>query len=340
MAAGNAAITVAGLPTAGVPLVNSSTYASGRACNVPVTGSGGIAAANGVALDMGLDNANFATSGNHVTLTGASAGNSWRYRPGQWIGLLNSPANNVLMTQVQTITGLSTLTVSPAPSAATTGQIALTNRFNPNAYGASGPPSSLSSQASAGAARIHIPEVGTTRGVGVTAAASTINMPVLIQGIGAFGAQVSEIITTVAGSTVWGKKTYDIFISATPQATDATAGHNLTVVTSDFFGFPMSVLSPDSIVAMAFGGTALVAANFTIIPADMTYPSTLTTGDPRGGIQMSANGPAVALGLAAPGTPLTLNGTTALTVDQRLNPLQVALATTINPGSLTGVPEM
>jgi hypothetical protein len=56
----------------------------------------------------------------------------------------------------------------------------------------------------------------------------------------------------------------------------------------------------------------------------MTYPMTATTGDPRGGIQTTANGPAVALGLGVPGTPLPFTGT-VLAVDQRLNPLQVAI---------------
>ena len=64
------------------------------------------------------------------------------------------------------------LTVSPAPSANATGQIALTNRFNPNLYGASGPPSSISSMTSAGTARILIPEVGNTRGIGIIGSAS------------------------------------------------------------------------------------------------------------------------------------------------------------------------
>jgi len=342
-AAGAAALTVAGLPTNGVPLVNITTYAGGRAPGTPVI-SGGVAAL-GVALDMGLDPVTTTTAAtNNVTL--ATIANAWRYRVGQWIGILNGAVGGAtLMTQITAITvATGVMTVVPPPGAGVaTGvngpQITLSNRYNYNQYGASGPPSSVSSTAAAGAARISIPELGTTRGVGVTAAAATTNGQVLIQGIGQFGMPVSELITTVAGSTVWGKKTYDVFVSATPQFSDATAGHNLTVVTSDFFGFPMSVMSVDSIVAMTFAGTAMVAANFTVIPADTTYPATQTTGDPRGGIQMTANGPAVALGLAAPVTPLTLNGTTGiLVVDQRLNPLQVALATTINPGPLTGVP--
>jgi hypothetical protein len=330
-AAGAAALTTAGNATAGTPLVNVTTYAAGRA-PVPVTAFG--LPVTGIALDMALDVASFATSGT-VTLTGTSVGNAWRYRIGQWICLLNCPTNSAQMVQVTAVPTVSTLTVSPVPLAATSGQITLTNRFNPNVYGASGAPSSVSSLAPAGTARILIPELGTSRGVGVTGSASSTGGSVLIQGIGPFGGLTSEIIAAPAGATTaWGKKTYDIFISATPQFTDA---HNYTVVTSDFIGFPMSVMDVNSIVTATFAGVALTYASgsntATIIPADTTYPATTTTGDPRGGIQLTANGPG-----AAPFTVQTLNGTNLLVVDQRLNPLQVALASAINPGPLLGVP--
>ena len=329
LSAGNAAISVAGNAVAGQPLPNLTTYALGRAVGTPVIGLGG-AATTGIGLDIGLDTATFATNGT-LTFTGTSVGNTWRYRVGQWIALLNGGVGGVtLMTQIQTIPGVSSMTVSPPPAAAVTGQIALTNRYNYNAYGASGPPSSISSMASAGAARLMIPEVGNTRGIGITGVASSVATIFDVVGIGGFGTLQTETLTTPGGAgTVWSKKTYDIFISATPRTADA---HAYTVVTSDFIGFPISVMSVDSIVAMALGGTALLPANFTLIPADVTNPASSTTGDPRGGIQTTANGPG-----ATPGTPLPFTGT-VLTVDQRLNPLQVAISTTVNPGPLLGVP--
>ena len=326
-----AALTTAANPVAGTPLPNTTTYAPGKAPGTPVV-IGGVAT-TGVALDMGLDTAVF-TTGATANVTLSTIGNAWRYKVGQWVGLLNGGVGGAtLMSQITAIvpaTGV--LTLVPAPLAAVTGQIALSNRFNPNQYGASGPPSSLSSMAAAGSARILIPEVGDSRGVGVTCVVGGTIGQVLIQGLDGMGMPQSELITTVAtATTVWGKKTYDIFISATPQYTDA--GHTLQVVMSDLIGLPISVMSADSIVAVTFGGTAQVAGTgFTIVPADITYPATQLTGAPRGGIQVTANGPA-----AAPGTPLTLNGTTVLQVDQRLNPLAVALATTVNPGPLLGV---
>ena len=331
LTAGAAALTVAGFPTSGVPLVNLSTYNVGRAIGTPVT-IGGVPLL-GIALDMGLDTAVF-TTGATNNLTLSVIGNAWRYRVGQWVGLLNGGAGGVtLMSQITAIVSATgVMTMVPAPAAAVTGQIALSNRYNQNLYGASGPPSSLSSEAPAGTARISIPEVANTRGVGITCVVGGAIGNVLIQGIDGYGALTSELITTVAtATTVWGKKTYDIFLSATPQFTDAS--HNLTVVTSDFIGFPLSVMSADSLVAVTFGGAAQVAGTgYTLIPADTTNPATQLTGDPRGGIQVTGNGPA-----AAPGTPLTLNGTTVLQIDQRLNPLQVARADVINVGPLLGV---
>jgi hypothetical protein len=321
-------LTVAAFAIAGVPQPNIVAYALGRAPGTPAVISG-IAYLNGVGLDMGLDAAVFATTG---IATLAVPANAWRYRAGQWIGLLNGgPGGATQMSQITAINALTgVLTLSPAPAVNSTGQIALTNRFNPNAYGASGPPSSLAKLASSGSARILIPEIGSARGVGVTGIVGSSGGSVLIQGIDVFGSPQSEMIVRPAGiGTTWGRKTYSIFVSATPQFSDNT---NYSVVTSDLIGLPLSVLSADSLVDVAFGGTPAVAGDFTIVPADLTNPATTTTGDPRGAIQVSANGPA-----AAPATPLVLDGATVLTVDQRLNPLQVALATATNPGALLGV---
>jgi hypothetical protein len=332
LSAGNAALTVAGGATAGTPLVNISTYNIARA-PVPAITSGisGI----GIALDIQIDTATFAANSPTVTL--GTAANTWRYRVGQWIALLGGGGASVALYSQITAIGSGTLTVSPAPTtaqAANAGGIALTNFYNPALYG--GAATNVSSEIAAGAARISVPEAAATRGVGVTGVASGTGGQVLIAGLDGFGTFQSELITQLGGAgTAWGKKTYDVFLSATPQFTDA--GHNYTVVTSDLIGLPMSVISPNSFASMLFGAAgsqaAMVAANYTLVPADQTNPATTTTGDPRGGIQMTANGPAT-----APGTPLTLNGTNILTLQQILDPLQVALSSGINPGPLLGVP--
>jgi hypothetical protein len=320
ISAGNAALTTAANAVAGTPLPLLTTYALGRA-PAPVTNAG--VPVTGIAMDAGLDTAAFTTGATNNCTLGTIA-NAWRYRVGQWVCLLNGGlSGQALMSQITAITlATGVLTLSPAPLAAVTGQLALTNRFNPNQYGNSGAPSSIASSASAGAARIMIPEVANSRGIGITGVAGGVATVFDIVGTDCTGGITGETLTGPVGATsVWSKKTYDIIISVTPRTSDA---HNYTVVTSDFIGFPLPVLSTDAIVAMTLGGTAIVAANFTVIPADLTTPASATTGDPRGGIQTTANGPAVALGYAVPGTPLAFTGT-VLAVDQRSNPLQVVL---------------
>ena len=311
------ALTTAANAVAGTPLPNITTYVGGRAVapGTPMT-LGGVAM-TGVALDAGLDNVTFGAAARRHPRSGR-----------QYLALSGRPMGRRVERSCERRdfdvadcrdrswhAHIEPCCPCEATSAANGPQIALTNRYNPNAYGASGPPSSIASMAPAGSSRILIPELGNGRGVGITGVAGGTGGPVLILGTDLFGTPQSEIIAATAGATtVWSKKTYDIFVSATPQFSDA---HNYTVATSDFIGLPISVLSADSIVAMSYGSAATVPANFTIIPADLTNPATQTTGDPRGGIQLSASGPG-----ATPGTPLTLVAGNVLTVDQRLNPLR------------------
>ena len=333
-----ATLTAATAPVANTPILPLATYAAGRA-PVPQIVSG--VSVNGLAVDMGIDSATFATAGT-VTLNVAPTviGNIWRYNnPGMWIALLNGGASgSCLFTQVKSVnltTGV--ITVSPVPAVNGTGQIALTNRFNVNAYGA-GAPTGVSSEISAGAARISVPECGNTRGVGIVSVGVGLVTNYLIQGLNGWGVPQSEIIQIPsAAGTTWSKKTYDIFLSCTPLSAD-TGRTTVQVCVSDFIGLPMSLLSTSGLASIAYAGTPLViTTQYTIIPADTTFPATTTTGDPCGGFQLTANGPAVALGYAAPTTPITIVATSFLTVQQQLDPLAVALATTTNPGPLLGV---
>ena len=327
------ALTTAGNATSGTALVNIATYAAGLA-PVPIF-VGGVAG-TGLLLGQGLDTAVFAATPAPGIATLSTIANAWRYKVNEWLLLLNGGASGAAIfaqiTAVNYTTGVISLSVTPT---AGTGQLALTNAWNVNKYG-SPPPTAPSLLAAAGWPKILIPEVACARGVGILGATSGVGGNVLISGADIFGAAQSEIIVATAGATtVWGKKTYSVFYSATPQFTDA---HNYTVVLSDFFGFPMSVMDAGSIVAGTFAGTALIftggSNTGTVVQADITNPATTTTKDPRGGIQLTANGPATVPG----GSLVTLNGTNVLTIDQRLNPLQVALATAINLGPLLGVP--
>lgn len=333
-----ATVTAAVAPVANTPIPPLATYAVGRAPAPQMFGGVSVA---GLAIDMGTDSATFATAGT-VTLNVAPTviSNAWRYaRPGMWLALLNGGLSGAcLFTQVQSVnltTGV--ITVSPAPLVNGTGQIALTNRFNPNLYGA-GAPTGLSSEASAGTARISIPECGNTRGLGIVSVGAGTLTNYLIQGISGWGVPQSEIIAVpAAAGTTWGKKTYDVFLSCTPLSAD-TGRTTVQVVVSDFIGLPLSVLSSNSIASILYGAAGAQAAltigtQYTVIPADLTNPATQLTGDVAGGVQLTANGPA-----AAPTTPITIVNTSFLTIQQQLDPFAVALASAINPGPLLGVP--
>lgn len=341
-----ATVTAATAPVANTPILPLTTYAAGRApCPQMVSG----VSVSAMGIDMGIETVTYATAGTITMAAPSIAGNVWRYnKPGLWLALLNGGAAGACMfTQVTSVnpsTGV--INVSPAPAVSGSGQIALTNRYNPNLY-AAGPPTGLSSEAPAGSARISIPEVANTRGLGIVAVGAGTATSYLLRGIDGYGSPQSEIVAVgSAAGTYWGKKTYDIFISCTPLSADA-GRTTVQVVVSDFIGLPLSVMSNNSIQSVLYGApgaqtaqipTPYATSNYTVIPADTTSPATQSTGDPRGGIQVSANGPAVALGLTAPATGMVLVGTSLLTIQQILDPLAVALSSAVNPGPLLGVP--
>ncbi len=175
--------------------------------------------------------------------------------------------------------------------------------------------------------RFLIPEAATARGVGVTGVAGGTGGPVLIQGLDIFGQAQSETITATAGATTtYGKKTYKVFISATPQFNDA---HAYTVVTSDLIGLPLSVLpAPNPLPALLAAGVAYVGS--VLQYADITNPATLTTGDPRGGIQLSNKGPVAGATGAGP------DGATLFSVTQTISALAAVAGSMFNPGPLFG----
>ena len=332
LTAGAGTLTVAANAVANTPFTNLTTYAAGRA-PVPIYTSAGVLT-QGIGLDLGIDTATFQTAG---TITLSVPANAWRYnKPGLWLAMLNGGIGGAcLFTQVQSVnTSTGVITVLPAPTCTNgaTGQICFTNRYNPNLYG-SGPPTSIGGEVPAGSARISIPECGNGRGVGILGSTGgPANIPILIQGTDCYAAYTSEIINTTAGaSTAWGKKTYDTFISATPLQNGGA--FNFTVVTSDLIGLPISVLSANGLYQVLFAGAAAGAANYTIVPADLTNPATQSTGDPRGGIQLTANGPG-----AAP--TITWAPPALLTVWQVFDPLAVMLSSGINGGPLLGVPSV
>lgn len=118
--------------------------------------------------------------------------------------------------------------------------------------------------------------VSLARAVSVTAAAGATGGAVVVSGYDIYGAPMSESITSVAASTVNGKKAFKFVTSATPAFTDA--GHNYSVGTADIFG--LHIRADYAAYTKIFWDGALNSGTFTA--ADTTSPATTTTGDVRG----------------------------------------------------------
>jgi hypothetical protein len=176
--------------------------------------------------------------------------------------------------------------------------------------------------------RFLIPECATARGVGITGVAGGTGGPVLVRGLDVFNQLQTEIVQAAAGAaTTYGKKTYKVFIDATPQFND---NHAYTVVTSDLIGLPISVLPNAPAPVITFAGAAYTTGVFQY--ADLTNPATTTTGDPRGAYQMSTKGPNAGATGAGP------TGAGVLSITQTISALAAISASVLNPGPLFGVP--
>lgn len=324
-AAGGATLATAAAAAVGVPLTNRTTFAAGIAPGAQAIVNGQ-SVTNAIGLDIVLDKGGVTAPGNVVTL--ATIANIWRYSKGNWIALAGAgPAASTLFAQILAInSALGQLTLSQNVSTTqAAAEIGLTNRYSLYDYG-NPAPTGLSAFASGGMGRFLIPECATARGVGVTGVAAGVGGPVQIQGLDIFGQYTSETITATAGATtVWGKKTYKVFLAAVPQFNDS---HAYTVVTSDLIGLPISVL-PGANPVVLFAGAPYTGAVLQV--ADPTNPATQTSGDPRGGIQLSAKGPGA-------GTGTGPDGASVLSITQTITALAAVMGNMLNPAPLFGVP--
>jgi hypothetical protein len=177
-----------------------------------------------------------------------------------------------------------------------------------------------------GAGRFLLPDCGCARGVGVTGVAGGAAGAMLIQGLDLYMRPQSEIISVAAGAgTTYGRKTYKVLLSATPQFSSA---NNYSVVTSDLIGLPIALLPNEPALVITVAGAARTGDFLQY--ADLTNPATTSTGDPRGAVQLSAAGPNA-------GTGATPDGVSRFVIVMTLNPAQVLGANALNPGTLFGV---
>jgi hypothetical protein len=304
-AAGGAVIANAIAASIGIPLANTPNFGPGIAPGTQAMSKGG-PVSNAVALDIAIDKG--AMSANNPLLNLTNPANSWRYSKGMWIAVAGvGPAGATMFAQV--------MNINP-----TIGQLTLSQ--NP-------PPSGVSAFASSGMGRFLIPECAVARGVGVTGVAGGTGGPMQIQGLDLFNQPQSETIQVGAGViTTYGKKTYKVFISATPQFND---NHAYSIVTSDLIGMPISVLPPPTPQPLINAAGAPYTGGVMQF-ADFTNPATQSSGDPRGAIQLSAKGPNAGAAGIGP------DGATVFSVTQAISALAACTGNMLNPGPLFGVP--
>jgi hypothetical protein len=324
LVAGLTPLTVTSTASSGVPLTKVTTYAAGIGIGAAApAGAPGTPSTIGIALDPGY--ASCATTAGNAAVA-VAANDAWRFAPGQFVSIAGAgPGGTMWFTKITSASGTS-ISVSPAPvtsqAAASIGPVA----GDPNTLGWQN--NAYSSLMNGGAGRFLLPDCAATRGVGITGVTGGVGGAILIQGLDNLMRPQSEVINVAAGAgTAWGRKTYKMFLNAIPQFTDS---HNYTVVTSDLIGMAVSVVpnQPPPIITEA--GAAYVGAVFQY--ADPTNPGTINTADPRGAVQLSANGP------VAGGTGTGPDGSSRFTIVQMLNPAQVLASSVFNPAPLFGVP--
>jgi hypothetical protein len=323
------ALTVAAPAQSGVPLPLATVYAPGIAPGTP-----GPTGARGVGIETGYSMG--ATVSNSGTVTLALANDTWRFAVGQFVSVAGAGAGgSMLFAKVTAINPVGTITISP-PAVVTQAAAAIgCYGGDPSSYAFTqhgNLPSFYSPFMNGGAGRFLAPDSSCARGVGVVSLGGSPAGNVLIQGLDIYMRPQSEIIATPAGAaTTYGRKTYKIFLAAIPQY---TAGQNVTVITSDLIGMPVCLLPNQPIPTITLAGVGYAPDALTQY-ADLTYPATTSTMDPRGALQVSAAGPVTG------GTPGTGgDGTSRFVIQQTLTVMQVlsASASQSNAETLFGVP--
>lgn len=321
LAVGGAALTAAANAVTGTPIANATTIIAGVVPNTPVYGQNGVLT-TGVGIDPGFATVTTVSGSPNVTV---AAADSWRFIPGQWYCFLGAGGANLpLFARCVSIAGTA-LVISANASASSAlvqvGHVA----GNPNQYGWQ--PLAYSDSLPAGSGRFINPDCSASRGLAILSVTSSTGGVIIVAGLDQFLQYQTEAITVPAGAaTTYGRKTFKVFLSATPQFSDA---HAYQVLTGDLIGFPLAFVQDAFFPSAFLAGTAYTTSVYEF--ADLTNPATSTTGDPRGGMQLSAKGP------VGGGSGSGPTGSARVTILQQLNPAQVFLASATNTAVLYGV---
>lgn len=290
-AAATTTLAAAQAPVAATPLTLTTVAPGGSGAGVPsfapsvplipfLKGASSLVTVG--AIDFGF------TTGNTTAGTASIVvPDSTLFALGQWIcigGVGNAAKTLSLMTQVIASADATHITVSPVPSG-TLNNAPIGNANVPGPLPGSAP-TGVDPYTVAGLAACFNPIEGLARNVSITANAGATGQAVTVRGYDIFGMPMTEVITAVAASTVWGKKAFKYIASITPATTDG--GHTLAAGLGDTFGLNLRSDKWEFTNLFYNGGFVTTSAGW--LKADATTPATGTTGDVRGTVQVSTGG--------------------------------------------------
>jgi len=325
-----AALQTTALATMALATVQQQSLIAGQAfiaCGVPIIPAGTTSIATVMAVDFGFTTGTTTTNSSTVVVY-----DSTQLYQGQWIiigGAGNATGTQSLITQVTSITStnITGVTVNPVPATGITnapiGQanlfgdniVALGTQYGPN----TATPTAHSNRMTGGLGRWMNPRELLARNITVWAGTTSATAAYTITGYDVWGNLMTEKLTVpslanrgAAGSTIFGAKAFKYLVSAAVQT---TASGSTAIGLGDVFGMPFRADDFSQVDIFWNGSNVPYNKSNTFISAYTTAPSTNTTGDVRGTIQVSTNG----TGTAAPvQTTAVTNGTARLTIIQNL----------------------
>jgi len=280
-----------------------------------------------ITLDFGFDTGN-CTSGN----TSIVVADSSIYTLGEPIVVDvvgNSGGTVPLLTNVVGIPDATHIVVASPPLATNaSARIGTGNLWPLTGLSSLNTPTAVQPYLACGAGLFLDPTQAIARGLRVTGVAGGAGGNFLVSGWDIYGMPMTELITVGAGAvTGWGKKAFKYIASVVPQFTDA---HNYSIGTSDVFG--AHIRNDKWEYDNFFWAGAFLTASTGWTAAVKTNPSTNSTGDVRGTLQIGTNGP---LGAGAAGG--ASNGVLRLALFQTLPLFNVTQGKVANPVSMYGV---
>lgn len=300
---------VAGTPTVGV--------------GVQLLPRGGSTVVTALAIDFG-----FATGTTAAASSTVVVNDNTQFTLGQWIiigGAGNASASLSHICQVTNIATANITGINISPVAVTAianapigGANLFGGQFLPpgTQFGPQAPSAThWAPYVAAGHAAVWNPREGSSRCIAVTAGTTTATSAVTLVGYDVHGSLMSEKITIPSGnrsaSSFFGSKAFKFLSSATTQT---TAGGSFSLGLGDVFGMVFRADHGQQTDAW-WNGCRVGGTQVGFTAAYTTAPSTNTTGDVRGTLQVSTNGTGSAVVIS---TAAVSNGTARLVVIQNI----------------------